>query len=110
MPQSRRSAKIETDRECSGRVPSPPSTRSGGQALWRGAPVDACAGGGGQDGPDPDGRGRSCGFEGGSIHRNPDTGAHESTVHPRPVAAQGRPVAARGRERSFLRHLGTDDR
>ncbi|WP_413253203.1 hypothetical protein [Streptomyces caniferus] len=42
-----------------------------------GAPVDACAGGGGQDGPDPDGRGRSCVFEGGSIHRNSDTGAHE---------------------------------
>ncbi|WP_403490547.1 hypothetical protein [Streptomyces caniferus] len=39
--------------------------------------MDACAGGGGQDGPDPDGRGRSCGFEGGSIHRNSDTGAHE---------------------------------
>jgi uncharacterized protein with LGFP repeats len=45
------------------------------QIPWIGAPVDA--GAGSQEGPNPDGRGSSRDFEGGSIYWNPGAGAHE---------------------------------
>ncbi|MEU4039659.1 LGFP repeat-containing protein [Streptomyces collinus] len=46
-----------------------------GHAFWIGAPVDA--GAGTDEGPNPDGRGRSLDFENGTIEWSPETGAHE---------------------------------
>ncbi|MEV0174613.1 hypothetical protein AB0I00_26280 [Streptomyces sp. NPDC050803] len=45
------------------------------QIQWIGSPVDA--GAGSQEGPNPDGRGTSRDFSGGSIYWSPATGAHE---------------------------------
>ncbi|MFC9235056.1 hypothetical protein ACFTZK_01045 [Streptomyces decoyicus] len=94
MPQSRRSAKMKRDHDCSGRVPSPPSTRSGGRspgAVHRWTPAPAA-----RKVRTRTGR-RSCDFKGSSIYGNPDAGAHE-------VHGAVRDLWQRmGWERSFLR-------
>ncbi|WP_079072755.1 hypothetical protein [Streptomyces canus] len=72
-----------------------------GQIPWIGAPVDV--GAGSQEGPNPDGRGSSRDFEGGSIYWTPNTGAHE-------VHGDIRDLWPRmGWECSFLRYPVSDE-
>ncbi|MET9734774.1 hypothetical protein ABZZ79_30290 [Streptomyces sp. NPDC006458] len=71
------------------------------QIQWIGAPFDAGAGSG--EGPNPDGRGASRDFTGGSIYWSPGTGAHEIHGDIRVKYAQ------LGGSSSFLGYPATDE-